>query len=331
MSRMYLRPWRSRWRCGRRRSSAVRTQAGSSTECWAGWSAPVASEQGVAAEQQAVALAGRPVADAVLSRVRNDVARLVTPPRLVFVRVGDDPASISYVRSKERAAQATGIAARTVVLPGSTGQAELQQLLEQLSRDRDVDGILLQLPLPDGLSAAEAIDCIAPDKDVDGLHPVNVGRLWNGEDGLFPCTALGLIELLDHYGIGIEGREAVIVGRSQLVGKPAAALFLRRNATVTLAHSRTEDLAGVVRRADIVVAAVGVPGIIKEQMVRPGAAVLDVGLTRVDGKIRGDVSPDVARVAAALTPMPGGTGLLTVAMLLVNTVTAATRRQTRDR
>lgn len=281
----------------------------------------------MAAEQQAVELAGRPVADAVLSRVRNDVARLVTPPRLVFVRVGDDPASISYVRSKERAAQATGIAARTVVLPGSTGQAELQQLLEQLSSDRDVDGILLQLPLPDGLSAAEAIDCIAPDKDVDGLHPVNVGRLWNGEDGLFPCTALGLVELCDHYGIGLEGREVTIIGRSQLVGKPAAALFLRRNATVTIAHSRTADLASVCRRSDVVVAAVGVPGLITADMVKPGAAVLDVGLTRVDGRIRGDVDPAVAGVAGALTPMPGGTGLMTVAMLLHNTLLAAERRR----
>jgi len=276
-------------------------------------------------------LAGRPVADAVLERVRSGVAQLERPPRLCFVRVGDDPASVSYVRSKEKAAQRTGIVADTTVLPGRTRQEDLEELLTRLSADDAVDGILLQLPLPEGLDSTAALACIAPDKDVDGLHPVNVGRLWNGEDGLFPCTALGLIELLDHYGIGIGGREAVIVGRSQLVGKPAAALFLRRNATVTLAHSKTKDLAGVVRRADIVVAAVGVPGLIKEQMVRPGAAVLDVGLTRVDGKIRGDVSPDVARVAAALTPMPGGTGLLTVAMLLVNTVTAATRRQTRDR
>lgn len=274
----------------------------------------------------ALLLAGRPVADAVLGRVTARVAALPRPPRLCFVRVGDDPASVSYVRSKEKAATRTGISADTTVLPDTVSQAELERLLRELSADAAVDGILLQLPLPAALDPAAALACIDPDKDVDGLHPVNVGRLWNGEDGLFPCTALGLVEMLDHYGIPLEGREAVIVGRSQLVGKPAAALFLRRNATVTLAHSRTADLAATVRRADIVVAAVGVPGLITKGMVKEGAAVLDVGLTRVDGKIRGDVQPDVTEVAGALTPMPGGTGLMTVAMLLVNTVTAAARR-----
>lgn len=282
------------------------------------------------AEGTATRLAGRPVADAVLERVSAGVARLARPPRLVFVRVGEDPASASYVRSKERSALKTGIDAATTVLPEGTSQAELERLLTGLSADDTVDGILLQLPVPDGLDATAAIACIAPDKDVDGLHPVNVGRLWNGEDGLFPCTALGLIELLDHHGIDISGREVVIVGRSQLVGKPAAALFLRRNATVTVAHSRTRDLGAVTRRADIVVAAVGVPGLIRADMVRNGAAVLDVGLTRVDGRIRGDVDDTVWQVAGALTPMPGGTGLMTVAMLLVNTLLAAQRRAERS-
>ena len=281
----------------------------------------------VAAEPTARRLAGKPVAAAVLDRVAADVAAMPAPPRLVFVRVGEDPASASYVRSKERSALKTGIDASTIVLDESTSQAELEQLLGRLSADDSVDGILLQLPLPTGLDATPAIACIDPDKDVDGLQPINVGRLWNGEDGLFPCTALGLIEILDHYGIEIGGREVVIVGRSQLVGKPAAALFLRRNATVTIAHSRTRDLAETCRRADIVVAAVGVPGLITRGMVKPGAALLDVGLTRVDGQIRGDISPDTADVAGALTPMPGGTGLMTVAMLLVNTVTAARRRR----
>lgn len=278
-------------------------------------------------ERSCLRLAGRPVADAVLARVSRDVAALPRPPRLSFVRVGEDPASVSYVASKEKAALRTGIMADTTVLPATASQAELEELLRRLSADPDVDGILLQLPLPGGLDSTAALACIDPDKDVDGLHPVNVGRLWNGEEGLFPCTALGLIEMLDHYGIPIEGRETAIVGRSQLVGKPAAALFLQRNATVTVAHSRTADLGSVLRRADIVVAAVGVPGLVTPDMVKPGAAVLDVGLTRVDGKIRGDVSPDVADVAGALTPMPGGTGLLTVALLLVNTVNAARRRQ----
>lgn len=281
-------------------------------------------------ENMALSLAGRPVADAVLERVSDGVSRLPRPPRLVFVRVGEDPASASYVRSKERSARKTGIEASTTVRPEGTSQAELEHLLRELSATDDIDGILLQLPLPAGLDAARAIACIAPDKDVDGLHPVNVGHLWNGDPGLFPCTALGLLELLDHYEVEISGREVTIVGRSQLVGKPAAALFLRRNATVTVAHSRTVDLAEVTRRADIIVAAVGVPGLIKPEMVRPGATVLDVGLTRVDGRIHGDVDPEVARVAVALTPMPGGTGLMTVAMLLVNTLLAARRRLTAD-
>lgn len=277
----------------------------------------------MAADGAATVLAGRPVADAVLERVAAAVTALERAPRLVFVRVGDDPASASYVRSKERAATRTGIDASTVVLPADTSQTELEELLNSLSADPAVNGILLQLPLPDGLESAPALACIQPDKDVDGLHPVNVGRLWNGEDGLFPCTALGLVEILDHYGMELSGREAVIVGRSQLVGKPAAALFLRRNATVTLAHSRTADLGEVTRRADVLVAAVGVPGLIRADMVKPGAFVLDVGLTRVDGRIQGDVDPDVGQVAGGLTPMPGGTGLMTVAMLLVNTVEAA--------
>lgn len=278
-------------------------------------------------EGAAESLAGAPVAAAVLERVAASVQAMNTPPRLVFVRVGDDPASASYVRSKERSARKTGIEASTIVLPETSSQDELEQLLARLSADDSVDGILLQLPLPDGLSAAPAIARIDPRKDVDGLQPVNVGRLWNGEDGLFPCTALGLIEILEHYGIGIEGSEVVIVGRSQLVGKPAAALFLRRNATVTLAHSRTRDLKSVCLRADILVAAVGVPGLIKADMVKPGAALLDVGLTRVDGRIHGDIDPAAAEVAGALTPMPGGTGLMTVAMLLHNTVIAAERRR----
>ncbi len=277
----------------------------------------------MAAERRATVLAGRPVADSVLERVAAAVSTVERAPRLVFVRVGDDPASASYVRSKERAATRTGIDASTVVLPATTAQAELENLLSELSADPAVNGILLQLPLPGNLDAAPAIACIHPDKDVDGLHPINVGRLWNGEPGLFPCTALGLVEILDHYGAELAGREAVIVGRSQLVGKPAAALFLRRNATVTVAHSRTSDLTNVTRRADVLVAAVGVPGLIRADMVKPGAFVLDVGLTRVDGSIQGDVDPEVKRVAGGLTPMPGGTGLMTVAMLLVNTVEAA--------
>lgn len=276
---------------------------------------------------EALRLAGRPVADAVLAEVAAGAAAMTPPPALVFVRVGEDPASASYVRSKERSALKVGIDARTIPLPESTQQPELAATLRSLAADGTVDGILLQLPLPRGLDADAAVALIPAAKDVDGLGLANVGRLWSGMEGLFPCTALGLIRILDHYGLEIEGREVVIVGRSMLVGKPAAALFLARNATVTVAHSRTRDLAAVTRRADILVAAVGVPALIGPDMVKPGAVVLDVGLTRVEGAIVGDVAPAVAQTASALTPMPGGTGLMTVAMLLDNTLRAARARR----
>lgn len=272
-------------------------------------------------------LAGRPVSNAILERVRGELSSSGLKPQLVFVRVGDDPASEHYVRSKEKLAAAAGITSRTIVLPDTAPQQELASVLAGLSADPEVDGILLQLPLPAPLDAAEALLHIDPDKDVDGLHPINVGRLWNGTPGLFPCTPEGLLAILDHYEVPVEGQNTVIVGRSNLVGKPAAALFLRRNATVTLAHSRTRDLAAVTKQADILIAAVGVPGLITRSMVKPGAAVLDVGLSRVDGKIIGDVSADVAEVAAALTPMPGGTGLVTVALVIRNTLQAALARR----
>lgn len=272
-------------------------------------------------------LAGRPVSNAILERVRSELSSSGLKPQLVFVRVGADPASDHYVRSKEKLAAEAGITSRTIVLPDSTPQQKLASVLDELSADAEVDGILLQLPLPAPLDAAEALLHIDPDKDVDGLHPINVGRLWNGSPGLFPCTPEGLLAILDHYDLPVAGQNTVIVGRSNLVGKPAAALFLRRNSTVTLAHSRTRDLEAVTRQADILVAAVGVPGLITRNMVKPGAAVLDVGLSRVDGKIVGDVSTDVSEVAAALTPMPGGTGLVTVALVIRNTLQAALARR----
>lgn len=272
-------------------------------------------------------LAGRPVADAILAEVGREVAALPVPPQLVFVRVGADPASEYYVRSKEKLATRAGMKSRTIVLPESAQQQELDSLLIALSADDEVDGILLQLPLPGQLDSGRALLLIDPDKDVDGLHPVNVGRLWSGSDGLFPCTPEGMLAILDHYQLPVAGRHAVVVGRSNLVGKPMAALLLRRNATVTIAHSRTRDLAGLTRQADILIGAAGSPGLITSGMVRPGAVVLDVGLTRLDGRIQGDVDPDVATVAAALTPMPGGTGLATVAMVIRNTLRAALARR----
>jgi len=274
----------------------------------------------------AVRLAGRPVADAIGERVRARVAALPRPPRLVFIRVGEDPASASYVRSKQRLAERVGLRAETLVLPEATDQGTLMVSVRAVVDDPDVDGVLVQLPLPKHLDERPVLEAIDPDKDVDGFHAVNVGRLWSGLPGLVPCTPLGLEAICDHYEIPLQGQRVVIVGRSNLVGKPAAALFLRRHATVTLAHSRTRDLAAVVREADIVVAAVGVAGIVTGAMVKPGATVLDVGMSRVDGVIVGDVAPDVWDVAGAVTPMPGGTGLVTVAMVVQNTVTAAERR-----
>lgn len=272
---------------------------------------------------RAMSLDGRAVADAIAERVSVRVAALPRPPTLVFVRVGEDPASASYVRSKQRLARRVGVDAKTLVLPEETDQATLMSSVRAVVEDDGVDGVLVQLPLPAHLDEAPVLEAIDPDKDVDGFHAVNVGRLWSGLSGLVPCTPLGLEAICDHYEIALEGRRVVIVGRSNLVGKPAAALFLRRHATVTLAHSRTRDLEAVVREADVVIAAVGRAGIVRGAMVKPGAAVFDVGMSRVDGAIVGDVAPDVWDVAGAVTPMPGGTGLVTVAMVVQNTVSAA--------
>jgi methylenetetrahydrofolate dehydrogenase (NADP+) / methenyltetrahydrofolate cyclohydrolase len=272
-------------------------------------------------------LSGRDVADAVAQRLRLRLADLALVPRLVFVRVGDDPASTYYVRSKARFAERVGVDAETFVLPHDTDQATLMATIAGLNADPGVDGVLVQLPLPRHLDSAPVLEAIDPAKDVDGFHPTNVGRLWSGGAALVPCTPLGLLAILDHYGVPIEGRHVVIVGRSHMVGKPAAALFLARHATVTLAHSRTRDLAAVVRAGDVVVAAVGRAGLVTAAMVKPGAVVLDVGMTRVDDRIVGDVADDVWEVASLVTPMPGGTGLVTVAMVLENTLTAAVRRR----
>jgi methylenetetrahydrofolate dehydrogenase (NADP+)/methenyltetrahydrofolate cyclohydrolase len=276
----------------------------------------------------AATLDGKRVAAELIEELNATVAALPYVPKLVFVRVGEDPASASYVRSKERLAQRAGVASDTVVLPASVSQAELLALVADLNADPAVDGILVQLPLPGGIQEQAVLDAIDPRKDVDGLHPYNVGLLWTGRGGLVPATPLGVITLLDRYGVPLSGKRAVVIGRSELVGKPLAALLLKRDATVLVAHSKTRDLAEVARSADILVAAAGSPRLVSPGMVKPGAAVLDVGLTRVDGKIVGDVQPDVATVAGWLTPMPGGTGPMTVAMVIVNTLTAARLRRT---
>ena len=277
--------------------------------------------------RRAETLSGRAVADGVAERLQARVAELPYRPRLVFVRVGEDPASVFYVRSKQRFAKRVGVDAETLVLPDDVEQAELMATIAALNADPDTDAVLVQLPLPGHLDSAPVLEAIDPAKDVDGFHPLNVGRLWSGGAALAPCTPLGLLAILDHHGLDVHGQHVVIVGRSHMVGKPAAALFLARHATVTLAHSRTRDLAGVVRTGDIVVAAVGRAGLITAEMVKPGAIVLDVGMTRVDDRIVGDVAEDVWEVAGHMTPMPGGTGLVTVAMVLQNTLTAAERRR----
>lgn len=252
-------------------------------------------------------------------------------PRLAVIIVGSDPASEVYVRNKRKACEELGILSDHIALPTETTRAELLACIDALNADRDVHGILVQLPLPAQIAAheEEVLSRIDPRKDVDGFHPVNVGHLAIGVPGLRPCTPAGCIRMLDYAGIPIEGTRAVIIGRSNIVGKPMAHLLLERNATVTVCHSRTKNLAQVTREADILVAAVGRPHFVTADMVKAGATVIDVGINRVaPKKLVGDVDFDaVAEVAGAITPVPGGVGLLTVAMLMENVVQAA-RTQT---
>ena len=280
-------------------------------------------------------LHGKPVQERVLGDVKAGVERLrqargVTPT-LGVVLIGEDPASQIYVRGKKRAADSVGIATRDHLFAQGIAQRDLEQLLRTLSADRDVHGILLQLPLPKGLDESIALAAIDPDKDVDGLHPMNLGRLLAGERGTVPCTPAGCVEILDHYGVKLEGAEAVVVGRSRLVGKPLAQLLLARNATVTTCHTRTRNLAEHTRRADVLCVAAGRPRMITGDMVKDGAWVIDVGVNRLDtGRLAGDVDfESVEKRAGGVTPVPGGVGLLTVAMLLKNTLAAAERQAAR--
>ena len=271
---------------------------------------------------------GKRVAAVVRSEVRERVARLASRgvvPGLATVLVGDDPASRLYVGNKETACEEVGMRSFAHRLAASTGQAELLALVRELGRRRDVHGILVQLPLPPPLEARPVIETLPPEKDVDGLHPVNQGRLLAGEPGLRPCTPLGVLRLLDETGVVLKGAHAVVVGRSLLVGKPVALLLLERHATVTVCHSRTVDLGAEVGRADVLVAATGQAGLVRGVWIRPGAVVIDVGMNRgPDGKLCGDVEFAAAcERAAHITPVPGGVGPMTVAMLLANTVSAA--------
>ncbi len=271
-------------------------------------------------------LDGRPVAKAMRQEVAAGVRALVRDrgvrPCLAAVLVGSDPGSEVYVAGKQRDCERVGITSRLVRLPEDCTRERLVQTLEELSADREVHGILVQQPLPRQLDAAEASALVDPRKDVDGLTPLQAGRLLRGEPGFVPCTPLGVMEILRFYEIPVAGRHAVVVGRSTLVGRPVALLLLHANATVTICHSRTADLPAMTRQADILVAATGRPGLIRPEMVRRGAAVIDVGITRTDDGLVGDVDPAVAE-AAELTPVPGGVGPMTRALLLRNTLEAA--------
>jgi methylenetetrahydrofolate dehydrogenase (NADP+)/methenyltetrahydrofolate cyclohydrolase len=249
-------------------------------------------------------------------------------PGLAVVLVGEDPASQVYVRNKGRACAEVGIVSTELKLPDTTSEAELLSVIDKLNRDPAVHGILVQLPLPKGIDSKRILDAIDPGKDVDGFHPVNVGRLTIGEALFPPCTPAGVIKLLEHAGVPLSGANAVVVGRSHIVGKPAALLLLQKNATVTITHSRTKDLAAICRRADILVAAIGKPRFVTADMVKPGVALIDVGINRLpDGNLVGDVDfGPCSEIAGWITPVPGGVGPMTITMLLENTIVAAKMR-----
>ena len=281
---------------------------------------------------------GRAAALELRSRIAQEVVRFRAAagraPGLATVLVGEDPASAVYVRSKGNATREAGMESASHQLPVDVGEAGLLAMVAQLNADPGIDGILVQLPLPGHIDSAKVIAAIDPAKDVDGFHPINAGKLATGAaDALVPCTPLGCLHLLKQEGQSLSGRDAVVIGRSNIVGKPMALLLLRESATVTICHSRTRDLPDVVRRADIVVAAVGRPEIVRGDWLKPGATVIDVGINRVDaddGKTRlvGDVAFEEAQdVAGAITPVPGGVGPMTIAMLLRNTLVAACRRE----
>ena len=252
-------------------------------------------------------------------------ARGVTP-HLAVVIAGENPASQTYVRNKENACRKAGIRSTVIRLPEDCSQEELEAAVRALNEDDSVHGVLVQLPLPAQLDEARVLALIDPDKDVDGFHAVNVGRLSCGQPGFVPCTPLGVMKLLEACDIPVSGRRAVVIGRSNIVGKPMAQLLLAADATVTICHSRTRDLASIAREADILVAAVGRAGFVTKDMVKPGAAVIDVGINRTENGLVGDVDGAVAEVAGFLTPVPGGVGQMTIAMLLHNTLLAAERR-----
>lgn len=276
----------------------------------------------------AMIIDGKAISAQIKDEVKEAVSKMAEEGRtvtLAVVLVGDDPASRVYVRNKKRACEYTGIRSLSYELPQETTQDQLLALIDELNRRADVDGILVQLPLPEHMNEDEVIKAIDPDKDVDGFHPYNVGRLSIGQEGFVSCTPAGIIQLLKRSGIEIEGKECVIVGRSNIVGKPMAMLMLRENATVTVCHSKTSDLKAVCRRADILICAIGIAKFFTKDYVKDGAAVIDVGMDRDENnKLCGDVDfEDVFERAGAMTPVPGGVGPMTIAMLMHNCVAAA--------
>lgn len=298
-------------------------------------------------------LDGKKIAGEIKAEVKQEVERLAAKgikPGLAAVLVGHVPASEIYVRSKVKTCSELGLAGETIAPPESVTTEEMLDLIAELNAREDVDGILIQLPLPPQVKAKRLLEAVSPDKDVDGFHPVNVGRLQTGQPALAPCTAIGVIEILKRSGLPIAGQNAVVLGRSDIIGKPAAILLLAENATVTICHSKTRDLAGFTRSADILVAAIGRPGFVTAEMVKPGATVIDVGINRVTTReqfdkfftgtsrsletflqkgstLVGDVDPHAFARAGAYTPVPGGVGPLTIAMLMSNTVRAAKLRR----
>ena len=275
----------------------------------------------------AVWMDGREVANAWKAELAQEAQKMISDgifPHLAVVLVGENPASQVYVRNKENACSKAGIRSTVIRMSETCSQNELEDVVRNLNQDDSVHGILVQLPLPSHLDESRVLALIDPDKDVDGFHAMNSGRLMNGENGFVPCTPLGVMKLLEAYKIPVDGRHAVIIGRSNIVGKPMAMLLLSKNATVTICHSKTQNLAALTSQADILVAAVGKANFVTADMVKPGAVVVDVGINRVDGKLVGDVdAQSVSEIASYLTPVPGGVGQMTIAMLLANTLQAA--------
>jgi len=279
---------------------------------------------------------GKAIAQQVREQIKTDVDQMVAsgrePPGLGVVLVGDDPASRTYVSMKEKACKAAGIYSEEHALPADASEAKVLSIIDKYNKNPKINGILVQLPVPDHLDAEKILNTISPEKDVDGFHPVNVGRLWEGHPTFVPCTPLGILELIHRTGVPIKGKRAVIVGRSNIVGKPVAALLMAEHATITVCHSRTADLPGECRSADILVAAIGRAKMVQGDWVKPGAVVIDVGINRIQegekSRLVGDVDFEAAeKVAGHLTPVPGGVGPMTIAMLLKNTLTSAQRAQ----